>query len=69
MMSFKYPKEVYEQEALVKRELQKLARMRTEHLIKTGQMPESYGRIKAKAAADRARMALRAEQQTEMEAQ
>ena len=68
-MAITYPKEIHEQEAVVKRELDKLAKMRNDHLIKTGQMPKSYGRIKAKAAADRARMALRAEQQTEMEAQ
>ena len=38
-MAYEYPKEVYEQQAKVKREIEKLARMRTEHLIATGQMP------------------------------
>ena len=40
-MPFEYPKEIQDQQAKVKRELEKLARMRTEHLIATGQMPSS----------------------------
>lgn len=41
-MSREYPQEVYEQQAKVKREIRKLNRMRTEHLIATGQMPPEY---------------------------
>ncbi|MCY4018167.1 MAG: hypothetical protein OXG39_02045 [Chloroflexi bacterium] len=40
-MPFDYPEEIREQQAIVKRELKKLARMRTEYLIATGQMPPS----------------------------
>ncbi|MCY4539759.1 MAG: hypothetical protein OXE52_16215 [Chloroflexi bacterium] len=40
-MPFDYPEEIREQQAIVKRELRKLARMRTEYLIATGQMPPS----------------------------
>ena len=40
-MPFDYPQEIIEQQAKVKRELEKLARMRTEHLNATGQMPSS----------------------------
>ena len=38
-MPYNYPEEIREQQAKVKRELKKLARMRVEYLIATGQMP------------------------------
>lgn len=38
-MAYEYSQEILDQQALVKRELEKLARMRREHLIATGQMP------------------------------
>ncbi len=38
-MPLEYPEEIRIQQAIVKREIEKLARMRTEHLIATGQMP------------------------------
>jgi len=41
LMSFEYPSEIKEQQAKVKREIEKLARMRTEHLMATGQMPSA----------------------------
>ena len=40
-MPFDYPKEIREQQAKVKKEIEKLARMRTEHLMATGQMPSA----------------------------
>ncbi len=38
-MAYEYPQEIRDQQAIVKRELKKLNRMRREHLIATGQMP------------------------------
>ncbi|MYD09075.1 MAG: hypothetical protein F4103_06655 [Boseongicola sp. SB0673_bin_14] len=38
-MAYQFSKEIEEQQALVKREIAKLAKMRTDHLISTGQMP------------------------------
>lgn len=38
-MAYKFSKEIEEQQAKVKREIAKLAKMRTDHLISTGQMP------------------------------
>jgi len=38
-MAYEYSQEILDQQALVKRELEKLARMRREHLTATGQMP------------------------------
>ena len=38
-MAYEYSQEIRDQQALVKREIKKLARMRREHLIATGQMP------------------------------
>ena len=45
-MPFEYPEEIREQQEIVKRELKKLARMRTEYLIATGQMPPSGAKNK-----------------------
>lgn len=67
-MTFQYPKEVLEQQALVKQELKKLARMRTDHLIATGQMPATYSSEQAAAAAKNARFKRLAEQ-SELSAQ
>ena len=38
-MAYEYSDEIREQQAKVKREITKLAKMRVEHLISTGQMP------------------------------
>jgi hypothetical protein len=38
-MAYEYTQEIRDQQAVVKRELEKLGRMRREHLIATGQMP------------------------------
>ena len=38
-MAYEYSQEIRDQQAVVKREIEKLARMRREHLIATGQMP------------------------------
>ena len=38
-MAYEYPEEIRDQQAIVKREIKKLNRMRREHLIATGQMP------------------------------
>ena len=38
-MAYEYSQEIRDQQALVKPELEKLARMRREHQIATGQMP------------------------------
>ncbi|MCY3832700.1 MAG: hypothetical protein OXG85_06760 [Chloroflexi bacterium] len=38
-MPFEYPQEIRDQQAKVKREIEKLNRMRRDHLIATGQMP------------------------------
>ncbi len=67
-MTFQYPKEVLEQQAVVKRELRKLAKMRTDHLIATGQMPATYNSEQAAAAAKNARYKRLADQ-SELSAQ
>ena len=41
-MSIQYPKEIQDQQAKVNRELKKLAKMRTDHLIASGQLPNSH---------------------------
>lgn len=38
-MSIKYPQEILDQQIKVRQELKKLARMRTDYLKSTGQMP------------------------------
>ena len=38
-MAYEYTQEIRDQQAVVRRELEKLGRMRREHLIATGQMP------------------------------
>ncbi len=38
-MAYEYSQEIRDQQAIVKREIAKLNRMRREHLIATGQMP------------------------------
>lgn len=38
-MVYEYSQEIRDQQAIVKREIEKLNRMRREHLIATGQMP------------------------------
>ncbi len=38
-MAYEYSKEIRDQQAVVKREIKKLNRMRREHLVATGQMP------------------------------
>ncbi len=38
-MAYEYSQEIRDQQAVVKREIEKLNRMRREHLIATGQMP------------------------------
>ena len=45
-MSIQYPQEILDQQAKVRKELAKLARMRTDYLKSTGQMPPSG--VKAK---------------------
>ena len=45
-MSIQYPQEIIDQQAKVRRELEKLARMRTDYLKSTGQMPPSKVRSK-----------------------
>lgn len=49
-MTIEYPDEVREQQAVVKREMRKLAEMRRNHLIATGQMPASLNGKGAAAA-------------------
>ena len=49
-MPFEYPEEISEQQALVKRELKKLAKMRTDYLKSTGQMPPSAAKTKSPAS-------------------
>lgn len=51
-MSFDYPEEIKEQQAIVKRELKKLARMRTDYLKSTGQMPPSGAKNKPASSDD-----------------
>lgn len=46
-MSIKYPQEILEQQAKVRKELEKLARMRTDYLKSTGQMPPSAVRSRS----------------------
>jgi len=40
-MSIQYPQEILDQQAKVRQELEKLAKMRTNYLKSTGQMPPS----------------------------
>ncbi len=40
-MSIRYPQEILEQQIKARKELEKLARMRTDYLKSTGQMPPS----------------------------
>ena len=40
-MSIQYPQEILDQQAKVRQELEKLARMRIDYLRSTGQMPPS----------------------------
>ena len=40
-MSIQYPQEILDQQAKVRKELEKLAKMRTDYLKSTGQMPPS----------------------------
>ncbi len=40
-MSIQYPQEIIMQQAKVRKELEKLAKMRTDYLKSTGQMPPS----------------------------
>jgi len=44
-MPFDYPEEIREQQAIVKKELKKLAEMRIDYLKSTGQMPPSGVKI------------------------
>ena len=54
-MSFNYPDEVRQQQLVVRRELRKLAKMRRDHLIKTGQMPKSLSNEEAAELIERLR--------------
>lgn len=40
-MAYEYSQEIRDQQAKVKREIEKLNRMRRDHLIATGQMPSA----------------------------
>ncbi len=55
-MSIKYPQEILEQQAKVRKELEKLARMRIDYLKSTGQMPPSAVRSRS-ASTDENRVA------------
>ena len=46
-MSIQYPQEILNQQAIVRKELEKLAKMRTDYLKSTGQMPPSASKIKS----------------------
>ena len=46
-MSIKYPQEILDQQLKVRQELEKLARMRTDYLKSTGQMPPSGSRTES----------------------
>ena len=46
-MSIHYPQEIIEQQAKVRKELEKLAKMRTDYLKSTGQMPPSSATSKS----------------------
>ncbi len=45
-MSIQYPEEILDQQAKVRKELEKLAKMRTDYLKSTGQMPPSGAKTK-----------------------
>ena len=45
-MSIQYPQEILDQQAKVRKELEKLARMRTDYLKSAGQMPPSVAKNK-----------------------
>ncbi len=51
-MGVQYPQEILDQQARVRKELAKLAKMRTDHLKSIGQMPPSAS--KSKPAQDNA---------------
>ena len=67
-MTFEYPPEIREQQAVVKRELHKLAKMRHDHLVATGQMP-SKAEVKAAIAAAKRAFEEDHGQQSEVRAQ
>ncbi|MCY3796730.1 MAG: hypothetical protein OXG84_02910 [Chloroflexi bacterium] len=46
-MSIQYPQEILDQQARVRKELEKLAKMRTDYLKSTGQMPPSAAKVKS----------------------
>lgn len=46
-MSIQYPQEILNQQAIVRKELEKLAKMRTDYLKSTGQMPPSASKVKS----------------------
>lgn len=45
-MSIQYPQEILDQQAKVRKELEKLAKMRIDYLQSTGQMPPSGAKAK-----------------------
>ncbi len=49
-MSIQYPQEILDQQAKVRKELEKLGRMRIEYLKSTGQMPPSAAKTKSPAS-------------------
>lgn len=55
-MSIQYPQEILDQQAKVRKELEKLAKMRTDYLKATGQMPPSAAKTKS-ASTDANRVA------------
>lgn len=46
-MSIQYPQEILDQQDIVRKELEKLAKMRTDYLKSTGQMPPSAAKRNA----------------------
>ena len=53
-MSYQYPNEIQDQQEKVKQELNKLAKMQTDHLIAIGMMPASHStQLRASGVADR----------------
>jgi len=44
-MSIQYPQEILDQQIRVRKELEKLAKMRTDYLKSTGQMPPSASKV------------------------
>ena len=49
-MSIKYPQEILDQQSKVRKELEKLAKMRTDYLKSTGQMPPSAAKSRSASA-------------------